>query len=192
MTDPLSAIFKDGLFQTKKNPDRDWTIIAERAGGDLYGFTCETFAHPEIALCAIIHALAEVIACQPDNQKREKLLKCIPDAVRCCMEGIEKMESDEPYEYEGEGQEEEQEEEQEQEGEMELPDKEPVASAPLDVKMLENPNGEDEEEDEGTGDPDPDEGFPGPWMPNKGDPKVEPTRESPAKMAGFKKRPKGK
>ena len=102
MTDSLSSIFKDGLFQTKKNPKRDWTQISDRAGQQLYGIVCEEFAHPEVALCALIHATAEVILCQTEKSKRDKLAKCLPDAILECVKRIEETESDEPYEFEGE------------------------------------------------------------------------------------------
>lgn len=102
MADSLSAIFKDGLFVTKKNPNRDWTHISDRAGNHLYGIVCEEFANPEVALCALIHSLAEVVMCQTEKGKREKLIKHIPDAILECAKRIEETESDEPYEYEGE------------------------------------------------------------------------------------------
>lgn len=187
MTDSLSAIFKNGLFVTTKNPNRDWMQISGRAGNHLYSIICEEFANPEVALCAIVHSMAEIIMCQTDKAKREKLMKCIPDALHDCLETIEETSSDEPYEYEGEGEQEESEDPEE-----DMVDARPVHGAVPNGKMTENPNGDDEDEDEGTGDPDPDEGFPGPWMPNKANPEEEPPKENPARMSGFKRKPKGK
>lgn len=191
MTDSLSAIFKNGLFVTTKNPNRDWMQISGRAGNHLYSIICEEFANPEVALCAIVHSMAEILMCQTDKAKREKLMKCVPDILHDCLKHIEDSSSDEPYEYEGEGQEEEEPEESE-DPEEDTVDARPVSATPPNGKMVENPNGEDEDEDEEIGDPDPDEGFPGPWMPNKGDPEAAPVKENPAKMAGFKRKPRDK
>lgn len=185
MIDPLSAIFKEGLFQTKKSPDRDWMVIAERAGGRIYGVVCEEFAHPEIALCALIHSMGEVILCQPDQSKREKLLKALPSAISACIESLEKMESDEPYEFEGDGEgdddagpvgrpgEPEQEEEVDPEEEIDL-----EASGPAAAPMNGSPEQVSPPEEEEDGDL----GDENPW----GKP-----QENPAKLAGYKRKRKG-
>jgi hypothetical protein len=181
MSDALSEIFKSGLFRTKKNPDRDWMVIAERAGSQLYGIVCEEFAHPEVALCALLHAVGEVILCESEDTKREKLVKLFPDAILACVKNLEEMEDEEPYEFEGE-------EAPEREiGDTGEPVSEP-AGMPVSAEVNQPiPDGDDE--DEGPEDPDPDEGFPEPWMPPKG----AATAENPAKLAGFKgrKNPKG-
>jgi hypothetical protein len=189
MADSLSAIFKDGLFVTKKSPNRDWAQISSKAGNHLYGIICEEFANPEVALCALIHSLAEVALCQTEKNKREKLLKHVPDAVLECIKRIEDAESDEPYEYEGEGEEEEQEEEgpgkpgEEEEEEVdvdaEVDFKAPPKPHPLHLatNQPEAPSPEEEDDDD----------FPM----DDGDPNESTFNDNPAKpakLAGFQKR----
>jgi hypothetical protein len=95
MTDSLERIFKDRLFETKKNPDRDWSKIMERAGGELYGEVTSMFPYPEIALCALIQCLSEVALCQHDKYKRARLLDKIKDAVKDRIEEMERIEAEE-------------------------------------------------------------------------------------------------
>lgn len=172
MTDSLSKIFIDSLFKTKKSPKRDWMIIADRSGGQLYSIVCEEFQHPEVALCALIHSIAQVVACQPDDSKREKLLKCLPDAITDCMSHIEKAESDEPYEYEsdeGPGRPEDEEEEVEMD-----PADEVDFSKSSEVNPPERPSPEPVDDNDPMTDDD--------------DPNESRFKTNPARMAGFKKK----
>lgn len=174
-TDALSAIFKDGLFHTKKNPNRDWMPIALRAGDDVYAYVCEAFQHPEVGLCGLIEALAEVILCQQDQGKRAKLIKAIPDALDACIDNLSKLEDEEPYECE----EEDFEEGEESESQEDVDD---VKSAR--VSMAPRPvaggpggplPGPEEDEDADVEDNDPNESF---------------LEAPPSKLAGFKPNPK--
>jgi hypothetical protein len=190
MIDPLSAIFKDGLFQTKKSPDRDWMMIAERSGGRIYGIVCEEFAHPEVALCALIHSMGEVILCQPDQSRRDKLLKAIPGAIQACIESLEKMESDEPYEFEGDDQSDDQDDPPGKPGDpgQEEEEVDPESEADFKTgKMTMEPNqpGLPEPEDDDVD-----------WNGDEEDrpwkrPAENPS-DKPARLAGFKRKGKGK
>ena len=99
MEDNLGRIFKDRLFETKKDPNRDWGKIADRAGSELYEDVVRTFSHPEIALCAVVHCLSELILCC-DKQKRPALIDRLKEAVR---ERVASFESEDGDEGEGHG-----------------------------------------------------------------------------------------
>lgn len=176
MEDNLGRIFKEHLFETKKDPNRDWSKIANRAGAEMYEEVVGSFSHPEIALCATIHCLAELVMCA-EKGKRSLLIERLKDAVRdrvTVFEGEEAEEAGETEDYpEEEGQEQEE------------------------VEYEDNQPGPEDEDDETPGDDeeDPDKGFPGTWMPNKGEKPVEnPPEENPAKQAGYhpKKRQSGR
>ena len=121
MSDELLRIFKDGLFETKKSPDRDWGKIAERAGGELYEEVSAMFPYPEVALCGLVRCLAEVVMCQTDKSKRQRLIDRLRDVLKEQVVLMEKMEDEDKDA--GYGDYEEDEPEEEGDDEEEGPDK---------------------------------------------------------------------
>ncbi len=162
MTESLSRIFKDRLYKTAKNPDRNWEMIANRAGPELMAEVHQLFPHPEIALCAITYVTAELVLLQPDDFKRRSILDNLKRAVEEQMKkleteqaegGYEQEEPDEPEEEvdieEEEGEEEEEDPEEEEPKEKDE-DKKPgtrPGTSPREPSVTEEPEGDTEEEE---------------------------------------------
>lgn len=145
MAESLSRIFKDKMFETAKDPNRNWEAIAAKAGDLLAPQVEELFPYPEIGICALVNCLADIIILQEDKGVRVRICERLKDALKERIEVIEKEEPDSD-DYEFEAEEEETEEDEPKEPERKKGTKPPPPQGPEDM--------DEEEEEEEEIDPD--------------------------------------
>lgn len=126
----LQQIFSRKLFPVsgyRKGADQDWMDLALEEGGELWQHVTSSIPHPDSALCACIHVLAELTMLQDDTFKRRGLIDAVGRAIQELADYFEKEgpETEDEGDEEGDGEGEDEGREPEVESPEEGPEEEP-------------------------------------------------------------------